>query len=1122
MTHLRLVHALQTARRVVGGPSAEADRDLLRRFAEGGDGRAFEALVRRHGPLVLAVCRRVLGHEQDAEDAFQGTFLTLARRAATVRDPAALPSWLHGAAYRTAMAVRRAATRRRAHEAEAETRPPADPGWQAAWREVQAVLDAEVRRLPARLRSPFVLCCLEGHGRGEAARLLGLPEGTVWSRLARARALLRGRLARRGIALNAVLSATALSSEAGRAAVPEALVAVVTRAATSGHTGAATGLAGVARGLTAVPLRTRLALVLAVGLLAGGAAALAHRTGTEPATPEAAADPAPEAAAARTDRYGDPLPPGVLARMGTAHLRHGDGLDAVAFLPDGRELLTAGGDGLIRFWDPSAGRELRHIRSRQAGLALSRDGKWLAAAGGKNVVILDARTGQEVRTLRGDAEYHHPAPVVFAADGATVAAAAQDGSVRIYRVATGEERLRLPPQDGGVACLALTPDGQSVVTAGGTVKSPVLRVWELPGGRMSREVALKAEDSIRVMPRALSHDGRTLAAEVASTARERKGNGTVVFTVYRLGLWDVREGRERLRLGDDREPLWTAAFSRDDTAVAVNGMGNRISVWETATGRPRARLEGYPNGCRPDGLELLAFSPDGSRLAAVGESAAVHVWDLASGKEVGPAGETHHADVATVAYSPDGRTLATGGGDHTVRLWEAATGRQLHLLRGHAAGVRGLAFSPDGATLASADREGGIRLWEAATGRPLRAIQAVPKSAGLYTGICPIAFTPDGRRLLSWGDDRQMCLWDVATGQELWRRRTRLTDAAVPAGRPEGFEERGKGVDGVCFSADGRVAAVAVGESVYVLDTMTGRELVKLPGPSSPLCLALSADGRALAVTGWDGWARLWEVASGQELMHAENVGHVNAVAIAPDGRSVAAGSEFTDGVIHLLDTRTGQPLAQLRGHGSYVGALAYAPDGQSLASGQRDTTALIWDVRPSLGRLGPLPAGDLESLWAALAGADARKARDAVRALAATPGAVPFLKERLRPAERVAPDRLRRLIAELDSPRFASRESAAKELAAVWPEAEPALREALKGGLTLEARRRTEALLANPPPIGVVAGDTLRRMRAVEVLEAVGSPEAVAVLTALAGGAPAARETAEARAASERLARGR
>src|SRR5262245_44501232 len=212
------------------GVGGDTDRDLHRRFVAARDEQAFTALVKRHGPMGLGVCRHVLGHHQDAEDACQATFLVLARKAASIRDGGSLVSWLHGVAYRLALAARRAAGRRRAHEARAEAPPQPGPDWQVAWREVQAVLDEEIHRLPAKLKAPFLLCCLEGHGRADAARQLGLKEGTVWSRLTQARERLQNRLERRGISLPAVLGAAALTAGAGDT-LPPALAAGVTRVA---------------------------------------------------------------------------------------------------------------------------------------------------------------------------------------------------------------------------------------------------------------------------------------------------------------------------------------------------------------------------------------------------------------------------------------------------------------------------------------------------------------------------------------------------------------------------------------------------------------------------------------------------------------------------------------------------------------------------------------------------------------------------------------------------------------------------------------------------------------------------------------------------------------------------
>ncbi len=208
----------------------QSDEQLLTAFAERRDETAFAALVRRHGPMVLGVCRRVLGHEQDAEDAFQASFLVLAQRASSLRKQSALASFLYGTAFHLASKVKRAAGRRRKYEGQTPPRSAADPTDALLWSEVRALLDEEVARLPERYRCVFALCCLEELTQAEAGRRLGLKEGTVASRLTQARKRLAQRLRQHGVELAAVLAATGLAAQPV-SALPTRLMATTINAA---------------------------------------------------------------------------------------------------------------------------------------------------------------------------------------------------------------------------------------------------------------------------------------------------------------------------------------------------------------------------------------------------------------------------------------------------------------------------------------------------------------------------------------------------------------------------------------------------------------------------------------------------------------------------------------------------------------------------------------------------------------------------------------------------------------------------------------------------------------------------------------------------------------------------
>jgi RNA polymerase sigma factor (sigma-70 family) len=514
-----------------------SDRELLRQFTRG-DESAFAALVRRHGAMVLGVGRRVLRQWADADDVFQATFLTLARRARSRRWHASVGNWLYLVAYRIALNARAASECRAHHEGQARTAAPADPLAAVSGRELCGILDEELARLPERLRAPLVSCCLEGQTRDEAAKALGWSLGTLKRRLEQGRVLLRSRLEKRGFTLPATLAGVLVAEGVAQAAIPAGLLRTAVAAATDGTAASARVLALANAFLPRALLsrfRAAAIVLLTASLVSAGLGGLSLAIGhpepisenpqsAEPA--QSKTDPAPQ----HVDAYGDPLPAEAVARLGTLRLYHGNEVRRVILSPDAKLVVSFSQRDGNRLWDAVTGRELPLKEGAKVAHVFTARAKLLAVGKRENdeLVCSDLASGEVVRLPLDTPEAKRPQPVpiadqdILSPDGA-IRAVTKEKGIHLYDARSGKELDPLADQEGrGAYSLAFSPDSKLLA---GSYTSGV-RLWDIATRKPIQHCRAKDYFVGHIV---FSTDGKTLAGADGSS----------------VTLWDVATGKWR-------------------------------------------------------------------------------------------------------------------------------------------------------------------------------------------------------------------------------------------------------------------------------------------------------------------------------------------------------------------------------------------------------------------------------------------------------------------------------------------------------------------------------------------------------------------------------------------------
>ena len=542
------------------------------------------------------------------------------------------------------------------------------------------------------------------------------------------------------------------------------------------------------------------------------------------------------------------------------------------------------------YWQRQMHLDLRTLHGHSGGVrsvAFSPDGQRIVTGSLDGTAkAWEAATGKELVTFKG----HRAgiASVAFAPDGQRIATGSDDGTVKVWDSTSGKELLTFKGHHSKVISVVFAPDGQRIASGSA---DQTAKVWDAASGN---ELLTLRGHSNNVVSVAISPDGRRIATGSDDhTAR----------------VWEADSGVQLLVFKGYTLPAHSVTFSPESQRIVT--CDRLVKVWEAASGNELRTIQGRSF------FWSAAFSPDGRQIATGGLDRTVQVWDADSGKEL-LAFMGHNDEVSSVAFSPDGQRLVSGSLDGTAKLWDLCSREKLLTHSGKL--VSNAAFSPDGQRIATGWEDGIVKVWGTTSGKELLNFKAHSLM------IRSVAFSPDGQRIVTSGlSDPTLRVWEAASGRELLTLKGHSDEIRCAA-----------------FSPDGRrIVTGSVDQTAKVWDADTGKELFAFRGHDTMVnSVAFSPDGQRIA-TGSDDAAKVWEAASGKELLYLTV--QSQAVAFSPDGRGIVTGDSA--GVAKVWEAESGVQLLVFKGHNGWIWTMVYSPDGQRILTGSTDQTARLWDA---------------------------------------------------------------------------------------------------------------------------------------------------------------------------------